>query len=175
MPVSRPAGVWRAGTGVVPAVGTVVPGRRPAVGHRGRRAGDGRPAGGGGVIAGVRSNALVVDCPACWFPGGAPVGDGPAAGELADAHDQAAHGGTPTAVIRAVGSAGGAAVERLTMPQRRVYELVLAGVPHVDELAGATGYGETFLRGLLHSVAEAGLLERVAGGWRAVARAEVPR
>lgn len=123
------------------------------------------------MTAGVRSRALAVTCPACWFPE-APAIDEAAAVELADAHGQAAHGGTPTAVVRPV---GGSAVERLTMPQRRIYELVLAGVRHVDELVGATGYGETFARALLHSVAETGLLERGTGGWRVIAGTAVPR
>lgn len=43
---------------------------------------------------------LVVDCPECWFPGGAPVVGEAAAARVADAHDRAAHCGSSTADIR---------------------------------------------------------------------------
>jgi hypothetical protein len=51
VPVSRAAGSWWAGAGVVHGVGSVVPGRRPGAVPRGRRVVAARPVGGGGVNA----------------------------------------------------------------------------------------------------------------------------
>lgn len=49
----------------------------------------------------------IVDCPACWFPGGAPARDDREAAKLAGEHDRMAHGGTRTAVVRPVDGSGG--------------------------------------------------------------------
>lgn len=42
---------------------------------------------------------FTVDCPACWFPGGAPVPGEVDAVQLAGRHDDAAHGGVLTAEV----------------------------------------------------------------------------
>lgn len=51
----------------------------------------------GGKSAG--SELFVVDCRSCWFPGGAPVTGDTAALQVAGRHDDAAHGGVPTAEV----------------------------------------------------------------------------